>query len=108
MSSPKRHSSSLAVLSSGVWTSSSSLLLLKLLLVLVATVAAVLSLPPLLRLLLFLNHPRLLLALVTSQSVAIEGASSAFSIKVWSVLVVVLELEVALVRVFDAVEAERE
>jgi hypothetical protein len=50
----------------------------------------------------------LLLALVTSQSDAIEGASSAFSIKVWSVLVVVLELEVALVRVFDAVEAERE
>lgn len=108
ISSPNRHSSSLAVLSSGVCTSSSSLLLLKLLLMLVATVAAVASLPPRLRLLLFLNHPRLLLALVESMSEVTEGATSVVSARVCSVPAVVLALESTLVRALDVVDAERE
>ena len=108
ISSPNRHSSSLAVLSRGVCTSSSSLLLLKLLLMLVATVAAVASLPPRLRLLLFLNHPRLLLVPVASMSDAVEEPISGFSARVCSVLAVVLVLESTLVKALEVVEAERE
>lgn len=78
ISSPSRHSSSLAVLSSGVCTSSSSLLLLKSVLVELAIVTA-LSLPRLLRLLLlafFLNQPRRDLVEAASVSEAIEAAYS--------------------------------
>jgi hypothetical protein len=78
MSSPNRHSSSLAVLSSGVCTSSSSLRLLKSVLVELAIVFA-LSLPCLLRLrvcLFLLNQPRRDLVEAASVSEAIDAAYS--------------------------------
>lgn len=115
MSSPKRHSSSLAVLSSGVCISSSSLLRLKLLLVLVAIVGAVVSLSPLLRLLFFLNQPRLIFVFSVSASERLFSELSA-SASVLSVLAIaltaklamVLGFELTLVKALDAVEVERE
>jgi len=99
ISSPSLHSSSLAVLSSGVCTSSSSLLRLAPVLVELAIVTPM-SLaplppilpPPLLRLL-FLNHPRLLFVLAASVSEVTEAAYSELLASVLSVLVVVLALE---------------
>jgi hypothetical protein len=97
MSSPKRHSSSLAVRSSGVCTSSSSLRLLRVVFVELARVAPA-SLPPrLLLLCLFLNQPLLLFVLVASVS---DITDEAYSEPLWRVLFA-LELDRALVIVSE-------